>query len=102
MDTDHDGDVRPRSSRPNTQTIPELEVYLNLLVLLLLIDRNKLDQVSMSVCLSKVSSVYVRAAKISLKITAFFNFVLSCSLASITKITSHMEKIMENFLKLIK
>ena len=50
MDTDHDGDVRPRSSRPNTQTIPELEVYLNLLVLLLLIDRNKLDQVSMSVC----------------------------------------------------
>ena len=45
MDTENDSDVRPRSSRPNTQTIPELEVYLNLLVLLLLIDHNKLDQV---------------------------------------------------------
>lgn len=43
MDTEND-DIRPRSSRPNTQTIPELEVYLNLLVLLLLIDHNKLDQ----------------------------------------------------------
>ena len=54
MDTENDGEVRPRSSRPNTQTIPELEVYLNLLVLLLLIDHKKLDQVSMylSVCLS--------------------------------------------------
>ena len=45
MDTENDGEVRPRSSRPNTQTIPELEVYLNLLVLLLLIDHKKFDQV---------------------------------------------------------
>ena len=50
MDIENDSDVRPRSSRPNTQTIPELEVYLSLLVLLLLIDHNKLEQVCMSVC----------------------------------------------------
>ena len=52
MDIENDSDVRPRSSRPNTQTIPELEVYLSLLVLLLLIDHNKLEQVCMCVCLS--------------------------------------------------
>lgn len=53
MDTENDGEVRPRSSRPNTQTIPELEVYLNLLVLLLLIDHKKFDQVCvyMSPCM---------------------------------------------------
>lgn len=60
MDTDNDSDIRPRSSRPNTQTIPELEVYLNLLVLLLLIDHNKLDQVS--VCLA--SKMYLLFQKI--------------------------------------
>lgn len=57
MDTENEGDVRPRSSKPNTQTIPELEVYLNLLVLLLLIDHKKFDQVTvhLSVCLSVTS-----------------------------------------------
>ena len=58
MDTEND-DIRPRSSRPNTQTIPELEVYLNLLVLLLLIDHSKLDQVSECACACVCVCVYV-------------------------------------------
>ena len=57
MDIENDSDVRPRSSRPNTQTIPELEVYLSLLVLLLLIDHNKLEQVC--VCLCECVCVFV-------------------------------------------
>ena len=57
MDIENDSDVRPRSSRPNTQTIPELEVYLSLLVLLLLIDHNKLEQVCVCLCLCVCMSV---------------------------------------------
>jgi len=45
MDMEQDGEVRPRSSKPKSQTIPELEVYLYLLVLLLLLDHGKKEQV---------------------------------------------------------
>ncbi|XP_065920620.1 26S proteasome non-ATPase regulatory subunit 3-like [Dysidea avara] len=44
MDMEQDGEVRPRSSKPKSQTIPELEVYLYLLVLLLLLDHGKKEQ----------------------------------------------------------